>query len=224
MKLVWIGMLLLSWPCTLLAQSGPAPDRRPPGQKTVRSAPKPAPVGERTDQPADTAPEEPESPAPMAPDDQIIAAPLPPPDQTMGPDEQTEAPQDMVPNPLDTPARPAPGGKSPAKVQTTGGQVRRGAWVQMGTATLQALDKVNARAETLAVKSGDSGRFGSLDIAVKGCVVRPSDQPADAAAFLVVRDQRGEKPVFSGWVVRSAPYMSMLAHPIYDIRVAGCAP
>jgi len=52
----------------------------------------------------------------------------------------------------------------------------------MGSATLQALDKVNARAEPLVVKVGDVGHFGSLDIAVRGCFVRAPDRPADATA------------------------------------------
>ena len=58
---------------------------------------------------------------------------------------------------------------------------------------------------------------------MRGCLVRSADRPADAAALLIVRDQTGETPVFSGWMVRSAPYMSMMAHPIYDVRVAGCS-
>ena len=94
----------------------------------------------------------------------------------------------------------------------------------MGTATLQALDKVNAHHDTLTVKVGESGHFGSLDIAVRGCFVRPPDLPADATAFLVIRDQHAGAPAFSGWMVRSAPYMSMLANAIYDVRVSGCAP
>ena len=93
----------------------------------------------------------------------------------------------------------------------------------MGTATLQALDKVNARGDTLVVKVGDTARFGSLNIAVRGCFVRTPDRPADATAFLVIRDQHADSPAFSGWMVRSAPYMSMLAHPMYDVRVAGCS-
>jgi hypothetical protein len=94
----------------------------------------------------------------------------------------------------------------------------------MGSATLQALDKVNAVEKTLVLKVGDTARFASLDIAVRGCFVRPSDKPADATAFLVIRDQRSDTPAFTGWMVRSAPYMSMMAHPLYDVRIAGCSP
>ena len=96
-------------------------------------------------------------------------------------------------------------------------------WLPRGTAQLQALDKVNARATVLAVKVGQSVSYGTLTIGVRGCVVRPGDQPADAAAFLVVTDRTPGAPGFSGWMLRSDPSLSMLAHPIYDLRVIGCA-
>jgi len=202
MKRVWLGMLLVSLPLAVFAQSG----------TILRESVPPYPP------PAGLPP----------PDDGVTAAPLPPPDQGppdqgLQPDDTTEAPhQDMVPNPLqDQNTVPVPGASKQTQQQ---GQPQRGGWVQMGTATLQALDKVNARGDTLVVKVGDTGHFGSLDIAVRGCFVRSGDRPGDATAYLVIRDKRADEPSFSGWMVRSAPYMSMLAHPIYDVRVAGCTP
>jgi hypothetical protein len=162
----------------------------------------------------------PDQPAEMVPppDDTVTSAPLPPPDPDAKPDDIEPA---MVPNPLDAPnASPAASGKQ-AQPQ---GQPQRGGWVQMGTATLQTLDKVNARGDLLVLKVGDSGHFGSLIISVRGCFVRTADRPADATAYLVIRDQHPDAPGFTGWMVRSAPYLSMLAHPIYDVRVAGCSP
>jgi hypothetical protein len=170
-----------------------------------------------------------EQPTPMPPDDQanpenpdtgVTATPLPAPEQDASP--AGDPSQQMVPNPLDNPAAPpAQGGTKQG--QATQGQAQRGGWVQMSTATLQALDKVNARSTLLVVKVGDTGHFGSLDIVVRGCYVRTVDRPPDATAFVVIRDQRADSPAFTGWMVRSAPSMSMLAHPIYDIRVAGCS-
>ena len=159
-----------------------------------------------------------------APDDTVTTAPLPPPDDRAAPDDTRQL---MVPNPLEDPNTVRVPGAGKGGQQPKGqaqGQPQRGGWVAMGTATLQALDKVNAHYDTLTVKVGQTGHFGSLDIAVRGCFVRSSDQPADATAFLVIRDQRADGPAFSGWMVRSAPSMSMLAHAIYDVRVTGCAP
>jgi hypothetical protein len=95
-------------------------------------------------------------------------------------------------------------------------------WLPRGTAEVQALDKVNARNTTLTVKVGQSATFGSLTIAVQACVVRPADQPQDAAAFLVITVGHAGEPGFSGWMVADAPSVSMLQNPIYDVRVTGC--
>jgi hypothetical protein len=195
MKRVWLGLLLVSVPVGVLAQGSVLRENLPLSRPPVNVAP--------PDNAVTVTP----------PDDAVTIAPLPPPDQT---DDQ----RGMVPNPLNDPGAGQPAGKQTQQQ----GQPRRADWVRMGTATLQTLDKVNARGDTMVLKVGDSGRFGSLVITVRGCYVRASDQPADATAFLVIRDERPDAPGFSGWMVRSAPYMSMLAHPIYDVRVAGCSP
>jgi hypothetical protein len=99
---------------------------------------------------------------------------------------------------------------------------RANVWVPAGGAKLQALDKVNAQATAMTVKVGQSATFGSLTITVKACVVRPADQPADAAAYLDVTDSHPDSPPFNGWLLWHEPAVSMMEHPIYDIRVAGC--
>jgi hypothetical protein len=100
---------------------------------------------------------------------------------------------------------------------------RPNVWVPGGVAKLQALDKVNAQTANLTIKVGQSATFGSLTITVKSCVVRPSDQPADAAAFLNVTDSHPDSPGFDGWMLADEPSVSMMQHPIYDLRVTGCA-
>jgi hypothetical protein len=95
-------------------------------------------------------------------------------------------------------------------------------WTPRGVAELQALDKVNARHAVLSVKVGEQGQFGSLRIAVQACVARPPNQPQDAAAFLSITDASGEGVAFRGWMVASQPALSMLQHPVFDIRVTGC--
>jgi hypothetical protein len=97
-------------------------------------------------------------------------------------------------------------------------------WLPQGTAVLQALDKVNAQATTLTVKVGQTTTFGSLSIAVRACVVRPPNMPQDASAYLTITDSHPDQPGFKGWMLKSAPSLSMLEHPLYDVRVMGCAP
>jgi hypothetical protein len=100
---------------------------------------------------------------------------------------------------------------------------RPNVWTQAGAVKLQALDKVNAQSTTMTIKVGQSATFGSLTITAKACVIRPADQPADAAAFLAVTDSHPDSPGFDGWMLQAEPSVSMMQHPIYDLRVTGCA-
>lgn len=95
-------------------------------------------------------------------------------------------------------------------------------WLPKQTALVQALDKVNARSELLTIKVGQSATFRTLTIAVKACSIRPPDAPADATAFLTITDKNPQAPGFAGWMLKATPSVSMLAHPIYDVRVVGC--
>ena len=47
--------------------------------------------------------------------------------------------------------------------------------------------------------------------------------PADAAAFLDITDSNPGMPGFHGWMLADEPAVSMLQHPVYDVRLAGCA-
>jgi hypothetical protein len=98
----------------------------------------------------------------------------------------------------------------------------RASWLPQGTAELQVLDKVNAQNALLSVKVGQEAQFGSLSIQVQACDIRPPDQPQDAAAFLTIVDSHPDAPGFRGWMLANDPSLSMLQHPIYDVRVVGC--
>jgi hypothetical protein len=95
-------------------------------------------------------------------------------------------------------------------------------WLPRQSADLLALDKVTARATPLTVPVGHSASFGALTIAVQACVVRPPDQPADAAAFLAITDSHPGAAQFRGWVVLSAPAVGLLESPVYGVRLAAC--
>lgn len=97
-----------------------------------------------------------------------------------------------------------------------------GSWLPRGTVELTALDKVRALPTTLTVQVGDTVRYGSLSIALRGCVVRPPDQARDSAAFVEVTDSHPGGPGFRGWMLASAPALGMMEHPLYDLRVVAC--
>ena len=123
----------------------------------------------------------------------IIATPLPPVDQSTAP----------------SPAPPA-------------AQPSQATWLPQASARLQVLDKVNAQTAVLTVKVGESAQVGSLTIQVQACDIRPPDQLQDATAFLTISDSHADAPGFRGWMLANDPSLSMLQHPIYDVRVVGC--
>ncbi len=95
-------------------------------------------------------------------------------------------------------------------------------WVPRAGVELIALDKITARATTLQGRVGQTLRFGTLSIAVRACLVTGPDRPVDQTAYLDITDSRDAALSFHGWMLTSAPAVSMLAHPVYDIRLAGC--
>lgn len=87
---------------------------------------------------------------------------------------------------------------------------------------LTLLDKMRAQPSRLEVRVGQTGTFGTLTIAVRHCVVRPADLPPDSAAFLEITDSRPNGTAFRAWMIAGSPSLSVLEHPLYDVRVAGC--
>jgi hypothetical protein len=136
----------------------------------------------------------------------ITATPLQPPAQHSSPQTAQPAP-DQTQNTL-----PGPAGPQPTQL----------AWQPRTNALLQVLDKVNAQNAVLTVKVGQQAQYGSLSIQVQACDIRPADQPPDSAAYLTITDSHPDIPGFRGWMLAGNPSVSMLQHPIYDVRVIGC--
>lgn len=97
-----------------------------------------------------------------------------------------------------------------------------GAWQVRTVAELQALDKLEDRSAVLHVPVGHSAQFERLGIIVRACLARPPGQPADAAAFLIIVDPQPGAPAFRGWMLSAEPFVSMLQHPAFDVRVLAC--
>jgi len=98
-------------------------------------------------------------------------------------------------------------------------------WVPMRIAKLQALDKVTARVTVLDAPLNQPTAFGTLRVVVRACNARPPEEVPDAAAWLEVLETRNRAegvPVFQGWMFANAPGVSMLEHPVYDLRVLEC--
>lgn len=95
-------------------------------------------------------------------------------------------------------------------------------WQPRQGAELVGLDKVSAHATPLSGGLGQPLAFGTLRVVVRACLVRPADQPADAAAFLEITDSTGAVPPFRGWVWAEEPERNVYEHPLYDLRLTGC--
>lgn len=108
---------------------------------------------------------------------------------------------------------------------------------EMPIVRLRALDKITARAATFDVEVGEVLHFGSLYIKPQSCQKSsPIDLP-ESASFLqiwektILKDETGKiieqvmqktHWVFSGWMFASAPGLSYMDHPIYDVWVLDC--
>jgi hypothetical protein len=95
-------------------------------------------------------------------------------------------------------------------------------WLPRTTADIQVLDKVNAQSGVVTLKVGQVAENASLSITLRGCAVRPPDLPQDATAYIDVADSRKGAPGFHGWIFANEPALSMLEHPIYDLRLLAC--
>ncbi|RAI58295.1 DUF2155 domain-containing protein [Roseicella frigidaeris] len=96
-------------------------------------------------------------------------------------------------------------------------------WEPKRAAQLQLLDKVTARVTVLKARVGEPAQFGTLTIDVRACNARPVGEVPDAAAWMEITDSlRGNAAVFRGWMFANAPGVSMLEHPVYDLRILDC--
>ncbi|MFM8988813.1 MAG: DUF2155 domain-containing protein [Alphaproteobacteria bacterium] len=96
----------------------------------------------------------------------------------------------------------------------------------MPHATLQALEKVAGRVHRMDAVVGQPARWAGLDVTVRACMLRASDDVPDSVAFVEVSERRPGSDVvvriFSGWMFASSPAISALEHPVYDVWLVEC--
>ncbi len=88
---------------------------------------------------------------------------------------------------------------------------------------LRGLDRVDGGRADFELLNGESAEFGRIRVTMKECRY-PTDNPSgDAYAHVTVFDQTLDKDVFDGWMIASAPALSALDHPRYDVWPLRCA-
>ena len=89
-------------------------------------------------------------------------------------------------------------------------------------ARLRVLDKLTGEVADLTLGNGQMETFGRLTVQVDGCRYPADNSVAEADAHLTILDAASPDPVFTGWMVASAPALSALDHPRYDVWVLRC--
>lgn len=148
---------------------------------------------------------------------QIVVVPLDPvdPGEVITPVQPDGDPDDFTLTPL---APRDPGSVVGEDVTTTQQEE-----VTQGTgAMLRGLDKLAGTTVDIPLAKGETGALGWLQITLGECRY-PVDNPAgDAFAWLVIREESGEAPIFEGWMIASSPALSALDHSRYDVWVKSC--
>ncbi len=96
-------------------------------------------------------------------------------------------------------------------------------------ATIGVLNKRNNISQDLSMKPGETRRIGDVIVALKACErTAPWEMPQETGAFVQVfvqqvRGAQGFAKVFSGWLFRESPSLSVVEHPVYDVWVKDCA-
>lgn len=89
-------------------------------------------------------------------------------------------------------------------------------------AVLRALDKISGDARDIEVTRGQTVRVGNLDVLMTDCRFPAGNPSGDAFAELEIKETDSSDMFFSGWMIASAPALSALEHPRYDIWIIRC--
>jgi hypothetical protein len=88
---------------------------------------------------------------------------------------------------------------------------------------LRALDKLTGEVQDLSIAVGQPAVFGRISIFLGDCRYPEGNRSGDAYAYLIVRAQGIDAPVFSGWMVASSPALNAMDHARYDIWPLTCS-
>lgn len=91
-----------------------------------------------------------------------------------------------------------------------------------GSGVVRVLDKITGKVEDLTLRSGEVRDLGLLAVRMVECRYPRNNPSGDAFINLVLTYQGQDLPVFSGWMIASAPALNPLDHPRFDVWALRC--
>jgi len=88
--------------------------------------------------------------------------------------------------------------------------------------SLRFLDKLTSETGDVMLDRGQSAKFGRILVRLDSCRYPVANPSADAEAYLTIVEETTGLELFSGWMLASAPALSALDHPRYDVWVLSC--
>jgi hypothetical protein len=89
-------------------------------------------------------------------------------------------------------------------------------------AQLRVLDKITGIVRDLDLLEGQSSTIGQLTVTLGECRYPSGAVATDAYAWLNILYGDPAEPVFTGWMIASAPALNPLDHPRYDVWALRC--
>ncbi|MGJ8611859.1 MAG: DUF2155 domain-containing protein [Octadecabacter sp.] len=89
--------------------------------------------------------------------------------------------------------------------------------------TLRVLDKITGRTQDLEFGTGQMRQVGLLAITMAECRYPSGNRSGDAYTLLSIVYNNEADPVFTGWMIASAPALNALDHPRYDVWALRCS-
>lgn len=87
---------------------------------------------------------------------------------------------------------------------------------------LRVLDKITGVVQDIELQNGEERQVGLLTIRLGECRFPTLNPSGDAYEQITVTYRDLEEPVFEGWIIASAPAISAMEHPRYDIWALRC--
>lgn len=87
---------------------------------------------------------------------------------------------------------------------------------------VRVLDKITGTVTDLTLQAGETAILGQISVTLGECRYPVANPTGDAWMQIVVRPSQGGDPVFSGWMIASAPALVAMDHPRYDVWALRC--